>query len=88
MKYWFPSYLSMPYQILFFEPDDMIMLGVGFWFGILLGGWFWLLLILAPYLYIKAKRRNPRGFMKHRLYGLGLVNLKYYPDAFTKEFQE
>lgn len=84
----FPQYLSKPYQILFLEPDDLAIIIGCYLLAILFGGYTWVLLIVAPWWYGHMKRKNPRGFLLHKLYSLGLIELKGYPSPFEKEFTE
>jgi len=88
MKKKFPQYLSKPFQILWFESDDLVIMLIFFVFAITFGSLFWLVMFAAPYLYSKLKKRYPRGFFRHTLYFLGLIKLKGYPSYFEKEFQE
>lgn len=85
----FPRYLSSPFQVLWFETDE---LGIIFFFlllALVFGGWWsWVLLFAGPYVYTKVKKKYPRGFLRHTMYFLGLVNLPGYPSAFAKTFRE
>lgn len=85
----FPQYLSKPYQVLWFEPDDMIIMLVGgIIFGVQVGGWCWLLVVIIPYGYQRLKKNYPRGFIKHVGYFLGVSNFKGYPSFFQQKFLE
>ena len=85
----FPQYLSKPYQVLWFEPDDMAVALVGLViFGTRIGGWFWLLVPLVPVFYSRLKRNYPRGFIKHVGYFLGINSFKGYPTYFQQKFLE
>ena len=53
-----------------------------------LGGVFWILVIVGPYVSTKVKRNFPRGYGSHIMYFLGLMPLKGYPSAFVKDFIE
>jgi hypothetical protein len=88
MQRTFPQYLSKPYQILWFEPDD-IAIAVGCYLLVMLfGGVTWILLIVVPWTYSRMKNKYPRGFLRHGLYFIGLVELKGYPSPFEEEFTE
>lgn len=88
MKRKFPSYLSQPFMILSFELDDVLFFFMSIIVAQSLGGFFWLLPIVVPFVLVKVKKNAPRGFTKHLMYNLGLVEMKYYPIAFEKEFVE
>ena len=84
----FPQYLSSPFQILWFETDDLAIIAVFFVLALLLGGLFWVALFVAPYLYSMVKRLYPRGYLRHVLYFVGLINMKPYPNYFDNNFLE
>ena len=89
MKYKFPRYLSQPYQLLWLEPDDMMIALLFYLLAMLFGGWYmYLLIVVVPLYYGKMKRKYPRGFLKHCLYFAGLIDLKGYPSSFIKRFIE
>lgn len=85
----FPQYLSKPYQVLWFEPDDLCLMFTGLIiFGIRIGGWFWILVPIIPVGYSRLKRNYPRGFIKHMGYFLGIIPFKGYPSYFQQKFME
>ncbi|RLD98232.1 MAG: conjugal transfer protein TraL [Aquificota bacterium] len=84
----FPQYLSSPIQVLWFEADELSIILLSFMAASILKGYFWLMVIVAPFFYSRYKLRYPRGFLKHMLYLSGLKDLKVYPTAFHKEFLE
>jgi len=85
----FPQYLSKPYQVLWFEPDDIVLMIAGtFVLGLKIGGWCWLLVPLVPVAYGRLKRNYPRGFIKHTAYFLGVIPFKGYPTYFQQKFLE
>lgn len=84
----FPRYLSSPFQVLWFETDEMAIILICFVLAMLFGYLFWGLLFVGPYYYGKLKKNYPRGFLKHTLYFIGLSSLKGYPSYFEKEFSE
>jgi type IV conjugative transfer system protein TraL len=84
----FPQYLSKPFQILWFELDEVLVFFFFLTMALIYGKWLWLGFVVAQYSYSKTKRNQTRGFLKHMLYVLGLVQLKNYPDYFTQEFHE
>ena len=88
MKTKFPQYLSKPFQVLWFETDDLIIMLIFFVFAITFGNICWVLMFVAPYIYSKLKKKYPRGFFRHTLYFMGLINLKGYPSYFEREFHE
>lgn len=85
----FPQYLSKPYQVLWFEPDDIaVIIATAFIFGVKIGGWFWLCVLAVPIAYGRLKRNYPRGFIKHVGYFLGIFSFKGYPTYFQQKFME
>lgn len=88
MQRQFPQYLSKPYQILWFEPDDLAIMAGLYLLAMIFGGFFWLLLPLGPFFYGRVKRAYPRGFLRHLLYFAGLTEMKGYPIYFEEEFRE
>lgn len=74
--------------MLWFEQDEMISIVIGYVVGFLLGGWYYLALIVVPYVYIRFRRRMPRGFLIHMQYMSGLLTFKGYPHYFQRHFQE
>ncbi len=83
-----PQYLHLPLQVLWFDTEELMVIVVLYVFGLVFGGWAWLLLILGPYGYIQVKRNKPRGFLRHQLYSLGFYRLDGYPSAHVNEFHE
>lgn len=84
----FPQYLSAPFQVLWFEVDELGVLMFSLVLAFMYGDFFWLFVIVAPYFYSKAKKSRPRGFLRHILYFGGLIQFKGYPAYFDKEFRE
>ncbi|EKD40831.1 MAG: hypothetical protein ACD_74C00155G0007 [uncultured bacterium] len=84
----FPQYLSAPFQILWYETDELGVLMFSLVLAFMYGNFFWLGVLLAPYFYSKTKKSKPRGFLRHILYFVGLVQFKGYPAYFDKEFRE
>jgi type IV conjugative transfer system protein TraL len=84
----FPKYLSSPLQVLWLETDDLGIAVISFMLASIFKGWFWFLVIIGPVLYMRAKLRYPRGFLKHLLYLSGMKDLQEYPTTFQKEFLE
>jgi len=83
-----PQYLYRPYQVLFFETDELVVLVVMLFFGIVFGGIFWLLIIPTVFLLIHLKKKYPRGYIKHVFYRLGLLTFKNAPTSFERKFNE
>jgi len=84
----FPQYLSSPIQVLWFETDELGIIMLCFLLAEILNGWFWLLLIIGPFIYSRSKLKYPRGFLKHMLYLSGIKGLHNYPSTFEKTFVE
>jgi len=84
----FPKYLSSPMQVLWFEMDDLAIIMLSFMMASIFHGWFWLMVIIGPFVYTRAKRKYPRGFLRHLLYLSGIKELNGYPSPFQSEFLE
>ena len=84
----FPQYLTQPFQVLWFEPDDLAIMTASFIFAQQFGGFFWLTLLIVPWAYSHLKRQYPRGFLRHSLYFIGIAPMKGYPQFFERDFQE
>ncbi len=83
-----PCYLSAPFQILWWDVDVWGILGVFVFLAFTMGHVFWALAVIAPYGYSKAKRKYPRGFLKHIFYFAGFSDIKGYPSFFEDRFME
>lgn len=83
-----PQYLSCPYQILWFEPDDLSIMLIGYVLAMTFGGFFWLVMFGAPLGYTLVKRRYPKGMLRHFFYMLGWTRLHGYPTFFEEDFVE
>jgi len=88
MEYKVPQYLHRPVMVLWFEGDEMVTVVIGFLIGFFMNGWWWLALVIVPYIYIIMKRRNPRGYLRHIQYQLGLMKFKGYPHYYQSRFWE
>ena len=84
----FPQYLTKPFQVLWFEPDDLAVMTSSLIIANQFGGYLWLLLIVLPWGYSHLKRQYPRGFLRHLLYFVGIAPMKGYPTFFDSHFQE
>ncbi|MEM7828039.1 MAG: type IV conjugative transfer system protein TraL [Candidatus Aenigmatarchaeota archaeon] len=84
----FPQYLHRPYQVLWFETDDMGLLALCFILAIIFGGIFWILLFVVPTVYMKTKAKYPRGYLRHLLYFAGVLPFRKYPEFTVKEWSE
>ena len=82
----FPQYLSAPFQVLWFETDELGLLVIFFLLAMLFGSFFWILIFVGPHLYSGVKAKYPRGFLKHSLYFLGILKMKGYPLFFEHRF--
>ncbi|MDO9566372.1 MAG: type IV conjugative transfer system protein TraL [Candidatus Desulfaltia sp.] len=85
---YFPQYLASPLQVLWFEGDDLAIMLISFVIASVFHGFWWLLIIVGPWLYIKTKRKYPQSFLKHMMYFSGIKTLKYYPIFFKDKFLE
>jgi len=84
----FPQYLSLPFQVLWFETDELIIALIFYVMALVFGNVLWLMIGIGPYAYSSIKRKYPRGFFKHSLYFIGLISIKGYPNFFESEFSE
>jgi len=75
-------------MILSFEPDEQMIILLSVIGGVTIWGWGLLVPVLLPYLYIKTKKKYPRGFVKHIFYILGFIKFGGYPTYHEKEFIE
>jgi len=87
-KFRVPRTLHEPIQILWFYQDELMVIVVCYLFGMVIGGLTWLMLIIGPMLYIRMKRRNPRGFLTHFLIDNGILKLVLYPNNYINEYNE
>jgi len=88
MQVRYPQYLTKPFQVLWFEPDDMAVMTASLIIANQFGGYLWFLVIIIPWGYSRFKRQYPRGFLRHILYFAGIARLKGYPSSFDTHFQE
>jgi hypothetical protein len=84
----FPQYLTQPFMILSFEPDEQMITLTCVVVALTVWGWAVLLPFTVPYLYVKTKKKYPRGFIKHVFYILGFVRFDGYPTFHEREFLE
>jgi hypothetical protein len=84
----FPQYLSKPFQVLWFEVDELVLFLFFLTLSLLYGKLMWIVFLISQYSYTKTKRSQARGFLKHVLYVFGLVKMNHYPDYFQQEFHE
>jgi type IV conjugative transfer system protein TraL len=84
----FPQYLSKPFQVLWFEVDELVLFLFFLTLSLLYGKLMWLIFLVFQYSYTKTKRSQARGFLKHVLYVFGLIKMNNYPDYFQQEFHE
>jgi type IV conjugative transfer system protein TraL len=84
----FPQYLNAPLQFAWWEADVVVIAVFSAYFGFFLKGPFYLMIVLLPYSYVSAKRKYPRGFLRHLFYFIGLIDFKGYPTFFEKRFIE
>ncbi|MCG2747318.1 MAG: type IV conjugative transfer system protein TraL [Desulfobulbaceae bacterium] len=84
----FPQYLSKPFQVLWFEVDELVLFLFFLTLSLIYGKLMWVVFLVSQYSYTKTKRSQARGFLKHLLYVFGMVKMKNYPDYFQQEFGE
>jgi type IV conjugative transfer system protein TraL len=83
-----PQYLHQPIKILWFDLDEIVLVNILLMLAMIFGNIFWLLLIVLPYVVSKSKKNKPKGFLRHYLYKIGVVDLKMVPPYFEKRFSE
>jgi len=84
----FPQYLSRPFQVLWFEVDELAIFLFTLTIALVYGGMAWIAFVAIQYFYTRTKRSKPRGFLKHVLYVCGFLQMKNYPGYFHQEFHE
>lgn len=84
----FPQYLSKPFQVLWFEVDELVIFLFSLTLALIYGKLMWVVFVAVQYFYTRTKRKKPRGFLKHALYVMGFIQMKNYPDFFLQEFHE
>jgi type IV conjugative transfer system protein TraL len=83
-----PQYLHQPIKILWLDLDEVVLINFLFMLAMIFGNIFWLLLVVLPYIVSKMKKNKPRGFLRHYLYKIGVVNFKNAPPYFERKFAE
>jgi len=81
-----PKYLLSQIQFLNWELDEIMIFFIPVFFGILTNTvqWTWILGYFAMKFYVRMKYKKQAGYLKHRLYSLGLYNMGF-PDYWKKE---
>ncbi len=82
------KFLHKPFRILWFETDEIFLffLGIVFCFHVTI--WFLPITIFLIVIIRRSKEKQPRGFLKHIAYQLGLMRFKGYPSFFEDRFNE
>jgi hypothetical protein len=83
-----PKWLHRPYQVLFFDSEDLGLIFFCLMLGFLFGGIFWIIGLSVPFLVLKKKSKSPRGYIKHLFYLVGLYRFKGCPSVFEDKFWE
>ncbi len=90
----FPQYLTAPFQVLFYETDELGVMMIMLLFALMYSkaDWIaltlWISVLVVPYMYSHVKRSRPRGFLQHCLYYVGILDFKGYPGFFDNKFFE
>jgi len=81
-----PQFTAAPYQFAFIDDDELFVaiccLGIALfvtWYSFLIN-------VFIFFEYYEAKRRNPRGFLQHFMYYIGIGGQKSYPNTFVRKF--
>jgi type IV conjugative transfer system protein TraL len=83
-----PQYLHQPIKILWFDLDEIALFNILLILAMIFGNIFWLLLFILPYIVSRAKKNKARGFLRHYLYKLGVIDFKMVPPYFERRFTE
>ncbi len=84
-----PQKLGAPYQVFWFEEDDISIGSIALSIYIIDGTWLsFFASIGICWLYYYFKKKYPKSFLKHMLYFSGLMSIKSYPTTFQNEFNE
>lgn len=84
-----PRYLHLPQQILWFDMEDLALMGCLYFLWLLVDHWAVLVLsVLAIWQFKSLKAEKPRGFVRHILYRYGFIKVKVYPSPTVKVFKE
>lgn len=81
-------YPHLPIQIFWFDRDEWLILIASYLASMQLGGLTWLVVFPASIVAIKIKRSKGRGFFRHTLYKIGLVELPGYPNSSASKLEE
>lgn len=81
-------YPHQPIQIFWFDRDEWLILVACYIASMQLGGITAAILFPASIALIKIKRTKGRGFFRHMLYTLGLVEIYGYPNSSAKKLKE
>jgi len=84
----FFKYPHMPIQIFWFDRDEWMILVATYLASMQLGGVAWAILFPISIVIIKIKRTKGRGFFRHCLYKLGLVEIYGYPNSSARKLEE
>ncbi len=90
-QHYLPKYLNALPQVLWWELDDLMVLGMFTSIGIMVNMQitFGIIGIVLTNLYSKYKRKKQPGFLRHYLYSKGLYGLKgRIPEYWIKELVE
>jgi len=82
------KYLHKPFRLLWFEADEIFLFFIGAIFSIYITIWIGFFFFLLVFLIHRNKNKQPRGFIRHFFYYLGLLRFKGFPSFFENNFQE
>lgn len=83
-----PQYLHLPLQVLWFDTEELMLIMSIYVMALTMGGYAGLVGLAGLIWYMKVKHNNPRGFLRHILYGSGVYTLEGYPSPFARRFYE
>ncbi|MEM4619118.1 MAG: type IV conjugative transfer system protein TraL [Desulfurococcaceae archaeon] len=83
-----PQYLHLPYQVLFFELDDLLLIMLFIFISVYFSFTIGLIILVFLIVYMKMKKRFGRGYLIHLFYAIGVMKFKGYPTYFEKRFYD
>ena len=82
------KYLHKPFRLLWFESDELFVFFLGAVLGFYISLWLLPMFFTLGVIIRKTKEKQPRGFVRHFFYYIGVLRFKGYPTFFESEFQE
>jgi len=84
-----PRYLHLPPQVLWFDMEDIGLIGGFYFFWLMVDHWMVAVAgIFIVWTFMNTKGRMPRGYLKHLAYRLGFWTSKSYPPTAVRVHRE